>query len=97
MESLLRLAIPAIIFQCHLKGKVLDGDSLPSLLSLPNLSALVKNKDLPVSLKDDLIDYLRDVPGYDFMEEEQSQDVIDNHGFVQMQVTYILPQLSNSL
>jgi intracellular multiplication protein IcmO len=75
----------------------LDIDVILSALILKNVATLAEDPDLPEAIREKLRNYLRSLPGYQPERgEKQAQAVIDQHVFLETQVSPVLRQLARS-
>lgn len=91
----------ALVYMRENEGLLLDVDKIRHYLILENIEKLADRKDLPPRILESIRAYLRSLPGY--VEKQplqpptkQSETVLDQHGYLQMQFTRILGSLSDT-
>lgn len=77
-------------------GLLLDVDVIRDYLILDNIQKLAKRRDLPSNILSAIKAYLKSLPGYQDGAPKQSETVMDQHGYLQMQFTKILGSLSDT-
>lgn len=75
---------------------LLDVDQIRDYLILENIIRLAKRRDLPSHVVVAIKAYLKSLPGYQDGAQKQSETVMDQHGYLQMQFTKILGSLADS-
>lgn len=75
---------------------LLDVDLIRDYLSLDMIIKLAKRRDLPSHVIVAVKNYLKSLPGYVDGAQKQSETVMDQHGYLQMQFTKILGSLADS-
>lgn len=86
----------ALVYMRENEGFLLDVDQIRDYLILDNIQKLAKRRDLPPSILASIRAYLRSLPGYQESAPKQSETVMDQHGYLQMQFTRILGSLSDT-
>lgn len=84
---------------CHMREQkeiLLDVDIIREYLILDNIIKLSKRRDLPSHVNQSIKAYLTSLPGYQPNAQKQSETVMDQHGYLQMQFTKILGSLADS-
>lgn len=94
--SLISGVMFALVFMRENEGLLLDVDQIRDYLILENIQKLAKRRDLPPNILASIRAYLRSLPGYMENSAKQSETVLDQHGYLQMQFTRILGSLSDT-
>ena len=94
--SLISALMMALVDMRDKKEILLDVEIIRDYLILDNIIKLAKRRDLPSHVITALKAYLRSLPGYQEGAQKQSETVMDQHGYLQMQFTKILGSLSDS-
>ena len=94
--SLISAIMLALVHLRETSGLLLDVDVIRDYLLLDNIQKLSKRHDLPIHVLQAVKAYLRSLPGYQEAAPKQSETVLDQHGFLQMQFTRILGSLSDT-
>lgn len=94
--SLISSIMLALVDLRDRKEILLDVDVIREYLILENISKLAKRRDLPSHVTQSIRSYLRSLPGYQENSNKQSETVMDQHGYLQMQFTKILGSLADS-
>lgn len=76
-------------------GLLISGDVICDNLILDNIITLSKHGNLPQNVVQSLNAYLRALPGYQENAPKQSSTAAEQHGYLQMQFTRILPLLED--
>lgn len=94
--SLISGVMFALVYMRENEGLLLDVDQIRDYLILENIQKLAKRRDLPANILQSIRAYLRSLPGYQENAQKQSETVMDQHGYLQMQFTRILGSLSDT-
>lgn len=94
--SLISSIMMALVNMRESKEILLDVDIIREHLILENIIKLSKRRDLPAHVNQSIRAYLRSLPGYQDNAPKQSETVMDQHGYLQMQFTKILGSLADS-
>lgn len=94
--SLISSIMMALVHMRENKEILLDVDIIREHLILENIIKLSKRRDLPPHVNQSIRAYLRSLPGYQDNAAKQSETVMDQHGYLQMQFTKILGSLADS-
>lgn len=94
--SLISGVMFALVYMRENEGLLLDVDQIRDYLILENIQKLAKRRDLPANILQSIRAYLRSLPGYQENAQKQSETVLDQHGYLQMQFTRILGSLSDT-
>lgn len=94
--SLISSIMMALVNMRENKEILLDVDIIREHLILDNIIKLSKRRDLPPHVNQSIRAYLRSLPGYQDNAAKQSETVMDQHGYLQMQFTKILGSLADS-
>lgn len=94
--SLISGVMFALVYMRENEGFLLDVDQIRDYLILENIQKLAKRRDLPPNILQSIRAYLRSLPGYQEAAPKQSETVMDQHGYLQMQFTRILGSLSDT-
>lgn len=94
--SLISGVMFALVYMRENEGLLLDVDQIRDYLILENIQKLAKRRDLPSNILQSIRAYLRSLPGYLEAAPKQSETVMDQHGYLQMQFTRILGSLSDT-
>lgn len=94
--SLISSIMMALVHMRENKEILLDVDMIREYLILENIIKLSKRRDLPAHVNQSIRAYLRSLPGYQDNAPKQSETVMDQHGYLQMQFTKILGSLADS-
>jgi intracellular multiplication protein IcmO len=94
--SLISSIMMALVNMRENKEILLDVDVIREHLILENIIKLSKRRDLPAHVNQSIRAYLRSLPGYQDNAPKQSETVMDQHGYLQMQFTKILGSLADS-
>lgn len=94
--SLISAIMMALVDMRDRKEILLDVEKIRDHLTLEEIIKLNKRKDLPVHVLVSLNAYLKSLPGYQPNAAKQSETVMDQHGYLQMQFTKILGSLADS-
>lgn len=88
----------ALVYMRENEGLLLDVDEIRNYLILENIQTLADNRTLPSHVLQAIRAYLRSLPGYQEKAPngKQSETVMDQHGYLQMQFTRILGSLSDT-
>ena len=78
------------------KEILLDVDQIRQHLLLDKIIGLSKRRDLPPHVLKALKAYLQSLPGFVEGQTKQSETVLDQHGYLQMQFTKVLGSLADS-
>lgn len=94
--SLISAIMMALVDKRDKKQILLDVDVIRDYMILENIIKLSKERDLPPHVITSIRSYLRSLPGYQENAPKQSETVMDQHGYLQMQFTRILGSLADS-
>ncbi len=94
--SLIGSIMMALVDMRDRKEILLDVDLIREYLNLDKIIALSKRRDLPSHVITAIKAYLKSLPGYQEGAQKQSETVMDQHGYLQMQFTKILGSLADS-
>lgn len=94
--SLISSIMMALVHMRENKEILLDVDIIREHLILDNIIKLSKRRDLPAHVNQSIRSYLRSLPGFQENAPKQSETVMDQHGYLQMQFTKILGSLADS-
>lgn len=94
--SLISALLSALVWLRDNDGLLMGVELIRDYLVLEKIQALSKRSDLPVTVITSIKSYLRSLPGYDESSPKQSETVLDQHGYLQMQFTRILGSLSDT-
>ena len=94
--SMISGVMMALVWLRENDGLLLDVDVIRDHLLLENIQKLSKRRDIPVNILGAVNAYLRSLPGYQANAPKQSETVLDQHGYLQMQFTKILGSLSDT-
>ena len=94
--SLISGVMFALVYMRENEGLLLDVDQIRDYLILDNIQKLAKRRDMPTNILQSIRAYLRSLPGYQETAPKQSETVMDQHGYLQMQFTRILGSLSDT-
>ena len=94
--SLISALMMALVDMREKKEILLDVEIIRDHLILDTIIKLAKRRDLPSHVITSIKAYLRSLPGYQEGAQKQSETVMDQHGYLQMQFTKILGSLSDS-
>lgn len=95
--SLISSIMMALVHMRDNGGEILlDVDIIREHLILEKIIGLSKRRDLPPHVNQSIRSYLRSLPGYQDTTAKQSETVMDQHGYLQMQFTKILGSLADS-
>lgn len=94
--SLISSIMMALVNMRENKEILLDVDQIREYLILDNIIRLSKRRDLPPHVIQSIRAYLRSLPGFQEGVQKQSETVMDQHGYLQMQFTKILGSLADS-
>ena len=94
--SLISSIMMALVNMRENKEILLDVDQIREYLILDNIIKLSKRRDLPAHVNQSIRAYLRSLPGFQENVAKQSETVMDQHGYLQMQFTKILGSLADS-
>lgn len=94
--SLISALMMALVDMREKKEILLDVEIIRDYLILDNIIKLAKRRDLPSHVVTAIKAYLRSLPGFQEGAQKQSETVMDQHGYLQMQFTKILGSLSDS-
>lgn len=90
----------ALVYMRENEGLLLDVDEIRNYLILENIQKLAeRTRALPAHILQSIRAYLRSLPGYQEnlpKGKAQSETVMDQHGYLQMQFTRILGSLSDT-
>ncbi len=86
----------ALVYMRENEGLLLDVDEIRNYLILENIQKLADSRNLPANILQSIRAYLRSLPGYVDKAPKQSETVMDQHGYLQMQFTRILGSLSDT-
>lgn len=88
----------ALVYMRENEGLLLDVDEIRNYLILENIQKLAESRSLPPHILQSIRAYLRSLPGYQEKapQGKQSETVMDQHGYLQMQFTRILGSLSDT-
>lgn len=94
--SLLICVVKALIYMRDQKELVLDAEAIREYLIFDNLVKLYKvRRDFPDSIRRDLRAYLTSLPGFQESAPKQSDTVMEQHGYLQMQFLSALNRLKD--
>lgn len=94
--SLIGSIMMALVDMRDRKEILLDVDQIREYMNLEKIIALSKRRDLPSHVITAIKAYLKSLPGYQEGAQKQSETVMDQHGYLQMQFTKILGSLADS-
>lgn len=96
--SLVSGIMMALVWMRDNTGLLIDVDVIRNHLLLENIQKLATRRDLPTNIIQALRGYLVSLPGYQEKPKDgkQSETVMDQHGYLQMQFTKILGSLSDT-
>lgn len=94
--SLISAIMMALVWMREQKEILLDVEIIREYMNLENIIKLSKRGDLPAHVKQSIRAYLKSLPGYQEGTNKQSETVMDQHGYLQMQFTKILGSLGDS-
>lgn len=90
---LLQAIINALCFLRDKNEIILSTQIMTEYIVLENIVTLYNRKDFPIYIKEKLRSYLRSLPGFREGEKRQSETVMEQHGYLQMQLLAPLEQL----
>lgn len=93
--SLISSIMLALVYLRDHDGLLLGVETIRDHLLLEKIQQLSKRRDLPAHVIQSLKSYLRSLPGYQDSAPKQSETVMDQHGYLQMQFTRILGSLAD--
>jgi len=93
--SLISAIMLALVHMRDHDGLLLGVEVIRDYILLENIQKLSKQRDLPAHILQSIKSYLRSLPGYQENAPKQSETVIDQHGYLQMQFTRILGSLAD--
>ena len=93
--SLISALMLALVHLREHDGLLLGVEVIRDHLLLENIQKLSKRRDLPPHILQSVKAYLRSLPGYQENAPKQSETVMDQHGYLQMQFTRILGSLAD--
>lgn len=94
--SLISAIMMALCWMRDNTGLLLDVEVIRDYLLLENIQKLSKRRDLPPNVIQSVRAYLRSLPGYVELAPKQSETVLDQHGYLQMQFTKIMGSLADT-
>lgn len=94
--SLISAIMMALTWMRDNTGLLLDVEVIRDYLLLENIQKLSKRRDLPANIIQSVRAYLRSLPGYVESAPKQSETVLDQHGYLQMQFTKIMGSLADT-
>ena len=94
--SLISSIMMALVNMRENREILLDVDLIRDYLILENILKLSKRRDLPPHVNQSIKAYLSSLPGFQPNAQKQSETVMDQHGYLQMQFTKILGSLADS-
>jgi intracellular multiplication protein IcmO len=97
--SLISALMMALVHMREQKQILLDVEEIRKTLVLEEIIKLGRQRDLPPHVATSIKSYLRSLPGYQESNDpnaKQSETVLDQHGYLQMQFTRILGSLADS-
>lgn len=94
--SLISSIMLALVHLRENDGLLMGVEVIRDHLLLEKIQQLSKRRDLPTHILQSLKAYLRSLPGYQENAPKQSETVMDQHGYLQMQFTRILGSLSET-
>jgi intracellular multiplication protein IcmO len=95
--SLISAIMMALVYMRDKKEILLDVDLIREYLILDNIIKLYKTrKDFPNHIRASLRAYLVSLPGFHEAAPKQSETVMEQHGYLQMQFTKILGSLADN-
>jgi intracellular multiplication protein IcmO len=99
--SLISAIMMALCWDRDNMGKLLDVEVIRDHLLLENIQKLSKRRDMPANIIQSIRAYLRSLPGYvdhppNATNQKQSETVLDQHGYLQMQFTKIMGSLADT-
>ena len=92
--SLISSVVFALVYLRDHEGLELKLDTIRDHLILENFQKLADRHDFPLNILQPIRTHLRSLPGYQEKALNQSETVMDQHGFLQMQFTKILGMAS---
>lgn len=93
--SLISALMLALVHLRDNDGLLLGVETIRDNLLLENIQKLAKRRDLPLHVLQAIKAYLRSLPGYQENAPKQSETVMDQHGYLQMQFTRIMGSLAD--
>lgn len=93
--SLISSIMLALVHLRDHDGLLMGVEVIRDHLLLEKIQQLSKRRDLPSHVLQSLKAYLRSLPGYQENAPKQSETVMDQHGYLQMQFTRILGSLAD--
>lgn len=93
--SLISSIMLALVHLRDHDGLLMGVEVIRDHLLLEKIQQLSKRRDLPQHVLQSLKAYLRSLPGYQENAPKQSETVMDQHGYLQMQFTRILGSLAD--
>lgn len=93
--SLISSIMLALVHLRDHDGLLMGVEVIRDHLLLEKIQQLSKRRDLPSHVLQSLKSYLRSLPGYQENAPKQSETVMDQHGYLQMQFTRILGSLAD--
>lgn len=93
--SLISALMLALVHLRDHDGLLMGVEVIRDHLLLENIQKLSKQRDLPAHILQSVKAYLRSLPGYNENAPKQSETVMDQHGYLQMQFTRILGSLAD--
>lgn len=93
--SLISAIMLALVHLRDHDGLLMGVEVIRDHLLLENIQKLAKQRDLPPHVLQSIKGYLRSLPGYQENAPKQSETVMDQHGYLQMQFTRILGSLAD--
>lgn len=94
--SLIGAIMMALVVLRDNKQILLDVNKIREYLILENIEGLVSLRDMPPIVIQSLKSYLRSIPGYLEGQAKQSEEVYNQHGYLQMQFTRIMGSLADA-
>ena len=99
--SLISAIMMALCWDRDNTGKLLDVELIRDHLLLENIQKLSRRRDMPPNIIQSIRAYLRSLPGYvdhppNAQNQKQSETVLDQHGYLQMQFTKIMGSLADT-
>jgi hypothetical protein len=83
------------VFLLDIKELLLDVGVIRDYLTLDKIIGLSKRNDLPIHIKTSIKAYLSSIPGYKDGAAQQGDTVLEQHGYLQMQLTKVLSTLAD--
>jgi intracellular multiplication protein IcmO len=94
--SLVSTLLQALVFLRDIKEILLDVGVIRDYLQLDKIIVLSKRNDLPIHIKTSVKAYLSSIPGFkEDSKAAQSDTVLEQHGYLQMQLTKVLSTLAD--